>query len=74
MTKLEADRFAVEFLAAFDISTDHCKRATLHLEAGQEPVIEVVYSLSHVPVFDKLGELKKHYKIEDISKEYYDDS
>lgn len=57
------DSFAIALLEALDIPTKHCKRATIYLEAGNLPTIDVTYSLTHVPVFSKLGEITKHYSI-----------
>lgn len=72
MTKIEADTASVGILQSLGIATDNCKRATIYLEAGEEPVIEVTYSLMHVPVFNKIEELTKHYALVDKSKEYLD--
>lgn len=57
------DEFAIDMLETFGLTTNHCKRATLYVNAGEPPEIEVVYSLAHVPVFDKLGEIHKNYTV-----------
>jgi len=67
------DSFSVDLLKALGISVKHCKRAVIYLEANSEPVIDVTYSLSHVPTFKTIEEFTKHYAIVDLKSKVYGD-
>lgn len=64
-----ANSLAISILEDLDIPTKHCKKCVLTFEVGHAPTATVVYSLAHIPVFNKFGDITKFYILEPKAKE-----